>query len=418
MEATLYEGFGFLREKRRLKISEGISEISIQDMPSTVYEDTILVSIDGVEVCEMSFKHDTVSKYALLEKYINKAINAYSDLGATAQPVSGTLLRVEGNELIIQTNEGIQIIDARNISLPELPEGMSLRPEVNVQAKAKKGGERNAEISYLTGGFEWNADYVMLVNGEDARIVGNATIKNSCGKDLECDSLTLVAGDIRRVAAHHPRMFREIGETMEKASRGGAAMDNFTMGDVGDFHKYTLNRPLSVKSSEKKRISFLDSETETEKKYIFDQNTYGNKIEVVYNLENSEEKGLGKPLPRGIVRIYSEEEGAFLGEDNINHVPKDEEFKVRAGKAFDLVAEKEQKQTLAAQHMNEMEYTVTLRNRKNEDVEIDVYEHLWGNWQVLGESSPHTTDKGALKWTIPVEANSEKTLRYNVRSIY
>ena len=66
----------------------------------------------------------------------------------------------------------------------------------------------------------------------------------------------------------------------------------------------------------------------------------GNKIQI----SNKKTNKLGMALPKGTVRVFKEDSAdgslEFLGEDSIDHTPKDENVTLGTGNAFDISADK------------------------------------------------------------------------------
>jgi hypothetical protein len=143
-------------------------------------------------------------------------------------------------------------------------------------------------------------------------------------------------------------------------------------------------------------------------------------VGVFFDLENSEANGLGRPLPAGMVRLYrADSEGAqqFVGEDRIDHTPRGEKLSLRAGDAFDVVADRKQTdfRTLG-DCLSESAWEIALRNHKDEPVEVEVVEHAGGDWELVRQShKAEKVDAQTFRFKVPVPARGAATVNYRVR---
>jgi len=155
------------------------------------------------------------------------------------------------------------------------------------------------------------------------------------------------------------------------------------------------------------------------------RNAYGmpisnQKVAVYLELKNSKDNRLGIPLPKGKVRVYKADASGsqqFIGEDWIDHTPKDERVKIKMGNAFDVVGERIQKDfRKLGGSLYEVEWEISLRNHKQEDQTVTVIEPVPGDWQVL--HSTHVFEKveaHTLRYRIPVPKEGAAKLTYRVR---
>ncbi|MFH1126732.1 MAG: DUF4139 domain-containing protein [archaeon] len=332
-----------------------------------------------------------------------------------------------GDQVILKSPEGkILILNADEVELPALPKGLITQPTLKWLVNSAATGNHSIELSYMTGGMNWNANYVAVVDKDDKKtdLTGWVTINNNAGTTFENARLKLVAGDINRVQQAAPAPRYDYAVSNEKA--GGA---QFAEEQLFEYHMYTLQRPTTLMNNQQKQVTLFNApDVSVIKEFVYDparqyywQSSDSTKVNVMLNLKNSEANGIGIPLPKGIVRVYkkdSEGKLQFIGEDSIDHTPKDEEIRLYLGNAFDLVGEKKQtKYTQISDRVSETSYEVKLRNHKDEDVSINVIEHPYGDWEITTESDisvkKSTTE---LQWTIKVPKNAEKTLTYTIRT--
>ena len=203
-----------------------------------------------------------------------------------------------------------------------------------------------------------------------------------------------------------------------------------------DYHLYTLERKTSVNNNETKQVSMLGaSGFAVRKRYVVDGQAYYYRnpvspgsplkdvVKVFYQFKNEQSAGLGMPMPSGVVRVYqADSQGGtqFVGEDRIDHTPKDETINLKIGNAFDVVAERKQVDfEKIASNVYEMEYEVVLRNHKATAVTVEVNEPIGGTWRIIRSSHEATkTDAWAAQFNVPVAADGAATLKYRVRVTY
>ena len=313
---------------------------------------------------------------------------------------------------------------------PEMPDNLFAEPTLMWRLDAV-GGEQRVEVSYLTNSLDWKSDYVLVLNEDDdeGALTGWVTLTNQSGTSFENARLQLVAGDVQRVSGHtRPDMYRD--RMMEMAM--AAEADGFTEDAFFEYHLYTLGRPTDLMNNEQKQVTLLEADgLGVDKQLIFQgashyyrgqygQVTSNQKVGVFLDFENRESNGLGMPLPRGTVRVYKRDHtGAqqFIGEDLIDHTPRDETLRIRMGEAFDVLGDRRQMDyTVVSNCVSESTWRVDLRNHKDQDVDVLLVEPVGGDWEIL--SSTHSWEKTDA-WTFmlrpKVEARGETVVEYRVR---
>jgi hypothetical protein len=283
----------------------------------------------------------------------------------------------------------------------------------------------------MTSGMSWNADYI-LVAGEGkskSGLSGWVTLNNRSGAEYENAKLKLVAGNVNHARNEVAAAGMDFSsESSLKAMRAPA----FEQSELFEYYMYDLQRPATIKNNQTKQISLMEAHgLAIAKEYTTTASRWMNRSEAgkpdkqpVYaflTFKNTKENKLGNPLPAGVIRIYTEDAGGrqqFIGEDRINHTPKDEEIRLKAGEAFDIIAERSQanyKQITSRQ--SEAEWNVTLRNRKNEDVVVRVIEQASGAWEVRESSHKYSkVDASTLRFDVPVKKGEEVTVKYKIRT--
>ncbi len=434
LEVTVYNSnLGVVKEYRDTFLNKGLNDVLYKGVASSIDTTSVkLKSINGViDVWEQNYQYDLVNMNKILEKYIDKEITAYQVYGDKKELVQGTLLSFTGSQLILMDADGkIQTLYSNNLVLPELPEGLITKPTLQWLIESEKSMNHTLELSYMTSGMTWRADYVLVTNDDDTLLDLNGwvTVTNNAGTTFKDASLKLVAGDVNRVTQWRGGAADLAYEAMAPIS----GKSQFVEEGLFEYHMYDLQRKTTLKNNEQKQISLLESSgIDVEKEYIYDDIQswwwYGSaysssgekKIDVYLNFMNSEENNLGIPLPAGIMRVFkedSEDKLQFVGEDYIDHTPKDEELHILMGQAFDIVGERRQMDYNLLSQWHEYTWEVELRNHKDEDIVVTVIERTGGDWHIVEENVEHLKySNNIIKWYVPVKANSDSILSYTIR---
>ncbi len=431
VDVTVYNSnLGVIKEVRTEQLDAGHNIVYFRGVASRIDPTSVHfkdLTHPASTVLEQNYEYDLVNKDKLFEKYIDKEITIRINNGDNKETKTGTLLSHSGNQVILKDSQGkILILNADEVELPALPKGLITRPTLKWLVNSAATGNHSIELSYMTGGMNWNANYVAVVDNKDENVdlTGWVTVTNNAGTTFENARLKLVAGDVHRVQSAIPAPRMDYALSEEKAGGG-----QFQEEQLFEYHMYTLQRPTTLQNNQQKQVTLFNApDVSVVKEFVFDpqrryywQSSDSTKINVMLNLENSEENGIGLPMPKGIVRVYkkdSEGKLQFIGEDSIDHTPKDEEIRLYLGNAFDLVGEKKQtKYTKISDRVSETSYEVELRNHKDEDVYINVVEHPYGDWEVTATSDSFdkkSTNK--IQWTLKVPADGSKTLTYTIRT--
>jgi hypothetical protein len=432
---TVYnQNFGLVREVRALDLGRGPIALEYGDVASGIQAETVHVlplGRGGLRVLEQNYQYDLLNPQKLLEKYVGRTVTVYRTNPQTGveEPVTAEVLSVNGGP-ILKIGDEITFNYPGRFGFPELPENLIPEPTLLWRLDSP-GGRQRVEVSYLTGGLNWKSDYVMVLNEDDdeGALTGWVTLTNQSGTAFENARLQLVAGDVRRVSGGRPDVYRErmMNDAVMAAEAGGFTEDAFF-----EYHLYTLGRPTDLMNNEQKQVTLLESDGfGVVKRLVFPgathwyrgqygQVTSNQKVSVFLDFENSEKNGLGMPLPKGTVRVYKRDRSGaqqFIGEDLIDHTPRDEELRIKLGEAFDVVGDRRQMDyTVVSSCVSESTWRVDLRNHKDEDVEVTLVEPVGGDWEIL--SSTHRFEK-VDAWTFTmtprVEAGGETRVEYRVR---
>jgi hypothetical protein len=429
---TIYNGnLGLVKDVRETRLSVGTADVQFQDVAALIDPTSVhLKSLSdpaGLKILEQNYEYDLLSSQKLMEKYVGKRVRLYQADGTYND---ATLLSTNGP--VFEINGQIHLGHYGRLVLPALPENLVSKPTLVWLLRNQTAAAQKIEASYLTGGITWKADYVMVVNAGDTRsdLTGWVTIDNKSGATYGNAALKLVAGDINR--AQSPRSPARAMELASKAASLDEARRDFKAEGLFEYHLYTLDGRTTIKDNQTKQLSLMTAGDVPIKKHLiyygaqdYHRTSYGmpmsnQKVSVLLELKNSKDHRLGMPLPKGKIRVYkSDASGSsqFVGEDWIDHTPKDESVKIKLGEAFDVVGERVQKEwRKIAGNTWEVEWEITLRNHKTAEQTITVIEPVPGDWQVLHATHKHEKPEAhTLKFEIPVPKEGAAKLTYRVR---
>ena len=424
---TIYnQDLALVKDTRDISFVSGRNEIKFSEVaekidPTSVHFQ-VLSAPEKIYLLEQNYQYDLVSSDKILEKYLDKNIQILTKDGKFYE---GVLLSYAPDNLTLREKENsIRIVNRAQVidlSFPKLPEGLITRPTLVWLLDSKLQGKQKTEVSYLTNGINWHAEYVAVADKDDKNLElsGWVSIDNRSGATYPDAKLKLIAGEVHRV---EERVVRPLYKG-EAEMALGMAPPTFEEKPFFEYHLYTLQFPSTVKDNEIKQISlFPNSSVKVNKIYVYDGAREPKKVKVNLEFLNSKAEGLGMPLPKGKIRVYKvdvDKSMEFVGEDQIDHTPKDEKVRVYVGDAFDIVGERTRTnfQKISDNVMEET-YQLKLRNHKEEKVEVTVVEHLYPytNWEILESNFKYEKkDASTIEFKIPLEKNQEQIVNYKVR---
>jgi hypothetical protein len=443
LAVTVYNSdIALVRDVRNLQIARGISDLRFMDIAATVNPATVhfrsLTEPSRVNVLEQNYEYDLLEPEKLLRKYVGREVTliraGQEGSARRDEEVKARLISYNNAPVWEIGGEIVTGMRADHIRFPELPGNLFSRPTLIWTLDNSGGGTRHrVEASYLAGKLSWNADYVLTIARDEKAgdLDGWVTVVNGSGTSFRNATLQLVAGDLNRVRQTLGRMQDALAERAMPAAAPVMSQEAFS-----DYHLYSVARKTTINNSETKQVSMLSATAfPVQKRYLVEGQAFyyhnaqhpgapiKDVVQVLYELKNEEKTGLGMPLPAGIVRVYqSDSKGGvqFVGEDRIDHTPKDETIKLKIGNAFDVVCERKQVdfQKIAA-NTYEVEYEISLRNHKTTPVSVEVNEPIGGTWRVLQSSHQWTkTSAWAAQFMVPVAADGQAALTYRVRVNY
>lgn len=420
---TIYQNnLGLVRDVREIDLQAGNQEIRFTDVASSIDPTSVhfksLTATEQIAILEQNYEYDLVNAEKILQKYIDQVVQLFTKEGKVFE---GKLLSTGTNVVLEKKDGGVQSVamtNIQNVDFPKLPAGLITRPTLVWYLSNEKAGNHTIETSYLTNGIGWHAEYVALVHKDETKLDMSAwvSINNQSGADYENAKLKLIAGDVHRIAPSPPR--RHVYE--ERAMAKAADAPQFEEKAFFEYHLYTLQRVATIKNNQIKQLSLFPTAMSSVKKiYEYEGARNEKKINVKLELVNSETNGLGLPIPAGKVRVYKSDEDqsqVFLGEDQIDHTPKDEKIRLYVGDAFDVVGERKQSNyKQISDRAREETWQIRLRNHKKEDIEVLIIERLWGDWEIREASHTYTKkDANTVELLIPLKKDTETVVTYTV----
>jgi hypothetical protein len=438
---TIYNGdMALVKDLRRVPLATGPGTLAFRDVSARMRPETAQlrsISAPGsVEVLEQNFDFDVLTPQKLLEKNVGRSVQVVRTNPATGQETTESAQVLAANQgVVLQMGQRIETGIPGRLVFADVPAQLRDRPTLVMTLDNQAKAPQALELSYLTAGLGWRADYVVELNPQDNALdmAGWVTLTNTSGATYRNARLQLVAGDVNRVQPEmleQPRPAPMVGMVAAKAMAPMAEESLF------EYHLYTLARPTTIAENQTKQVALLSAATvPVRKQLLLKGNDYyyqsqagelGQKMKVAVFVEfdNKESAHLGMPLPKGVMRVYKKDAAGnaqFIGEDRIDHTPKNETVRLKLGDAFDVTADKKQTDfkklsgTSKYNYVFESAYTLVLKNAKKEPVVVTVQEPVPGDWQLLSATHPMT--KGAANtavWNVSVPAEGSSTLSYRV----
>jgi hypothetical protein len=438
---TIYNGgYAVVRETLPIDLKSGVNQVSFAGATAQVEADSVILrDIAGkaeFQILEQSYRNDPVSQAMLLSLFEGKTLEfVRHENNKPDRIIVGKVVRsgfVPGGsfvEPIIEVDGKLQFSLPGEPVFPSLGTDNVLKPTLNWKLNSASSGKIDAEVAYLSRGFTWEASYNLVAEekGDSLDIVGWVTMNNHSGMIFADAKIKLMAGDVNRVQPEYPMAAR--GMAMDSLATNSAKV--VTEKSFDEFHLYTLGNPVTLRDKETKQVEFVRATgVKAERIYIYEGEGHyrrgvrsSGKVQVFREFKNSEANKLGLALPKGKVRFYSQDgdrQLEFVGENQIDHTPKNETIRVLVGNSFDLVGERVMKSNRedGSNRVATQSFEVKVRNRKKEAVEIRVVEHAnhGGEWTLTAQSQDHKkTDAQTFEFRVPLQPDEEKTVTYTIR---
>jgi len=433
--AIYNDSLALIKEVRRLDLERGENDIALRDVSAKMRPETAsLRALTGapLRLIEQNFDFDLLTPQKLLEKYVGQSVGVIRTNPATGAETRETaqVLATNGG-VVLKFADRIETGVPGRLTFDSIPANLRDRPTLVVKLESATAGRQTAELSYLSGGLSWKGDYVAELGAAETKmdLAGWVTLTNQSGTGYENAKLQLVAGDVNRVQEDFAV------RPMAKAMVAAAPMREMAREEVFDYHLYTLGQPTTIRDNQTKQVALLSAAAVPVKKeyllageawyYQSQVSDLGRKQKIAVFLEFENAGGeLGKPLPKGIVRVYKKDakgNAIFIGEDGIDHTAKNDKVRLKMGNAFDVTANRKQtgfKQVAGRPNpVYETSWRIEFNNAKEQAVTVKVVEPMPGDWEMVGESQRHTKgDAHSAVWQVQVPAGGKAVLEYSVRA--
>jgi hypothetical protein len=437
---TIYnQDLALVKDARKVTLDDGTNRVALRDVSARMRPETAQlrsVSHPGsFSLLEQNFDFDLLTPAKMLEKYVGRTVrvirtapNTGIETTETAQVLSAA------SGVVLKIGDRIETGVPGRIVYDSVPPNLRDRPTLVTELQSRRAGAQDMELSYLTGGLSWKADYVAELSADDSTLDLNGwvTLTNQSGTTYSNAKLQLVAGDVNRVRDE----MRLARKEMALAAPAAPAAEGMSQESLFEYHLYTLGRPTTLAENQTKQVALLNAASvPVTKQLLVSGNDYyyrssvgdiGQKLKagVYVEFSNRETSRLGVPLPKGVVRVYKRDSAGnaqFVGEDRIDHTPKNESVRLHLGDAFDVTADKKQtdfkrrEPTNKASYVFESAYEIVLKNAKSENAVVTVREPIPADWTMVSETHQHAkAAAGTAEWRINVPAGGSTTLKYRV----
>ncbi len=433
---TIYNGgYAMVREARPLALPQGVGEVVIPDLPRETRPETVLVRADGMTVLESSFLPGELTPHGLYGQYVGKTVTLVRVNPATgAQTQEPVELLAVNDGLMVRSNGRIERVQPdgtfTRVVLDSAPAGLAAVPTLALTVNSRTGGTKPVNLSYLTGGLGWQADYVGSY--DEARgllmLQGWATLRNDTNTDFRGSRVQLMAGNVNAEQRYDRPVMAMAKAQAAPVMAEAAGPDRESM---GDFQLYTLPQPVTLLRNQTRQVSLVAAQAvKAERSYRFElwgPQSYeqARNVDIRVAFKNAKANGLGEPLPAGTVRLYGQDRrgnSQFIGEDRVPHTPEGGDVELTLGRAFDVTVKPTQTDRKVLNRADgpplvEWAMSYELKNAKDQVVTVDLRQHgLSGEWQVLEESRKHERlDSDTIGWKVPVPAKGATTVTVKVR---
>ena len=429
LNVTIYNGNrALIKDTRSIQLENGLNTISFSGVSSQIIPESALLQGVGLKTQEQNFNFDLIDYNSLMEKSVGSQVDIEYIDPATGVVSNGTaeLLAFNGGSPVLKIDNKIETNYPGRIIFNKVPDNLRAKPTLTVDVFAQNAGIQNVNLSYLTEGLSWRADYVGELNSTEDKLNlnGLVTLTNNSNTDFKNAHLQLVAGDVNIVPinAIMPRK----AERYMLAS--ATVNDAISTEKFSDFYLYTLPQTTDILSKQTKQVALLSGQNVSLKKtYEFNNqfNMYADKLEnispeIFISFDNKKDNGLGVALPKGIIRLYKSDSSGnmlLIGEDRIQHTPNGETVRLKTGKAFDLTADmkRTQYQKLTGKNAFQATYQIILKNGSSNPANVEIMQDFGSSFRISNENIPHFSEtSNQVKWIVPVPANGMTTLTYEL----
>ena len=444
---TVYnQNYALVKDCREIELKKGLSTVKLTDVAATIDATSVrfvsLTDAKGTRVVEQNYEFDLVSADKILQKYIDRPIKIVTKDGKLYE---GKLMSFDARQIVLaQEGEGVSMVERgdniKNILFSKLPEGLLTRPTLVWLIESDRGGKQLVKVSYVARNVKWHTEYSLVID-KDEKLVdmsGWVTIDNKSGTGYKKARIKLLAGDTgndgRRGrlgwGAEYYKGLSALAPTTEVGAEKG---ERFS-----DYYLYRLEEPSTINNKQVKQIELLNATKVPVKKiYVYDGSqlswspfsrysnqrfgTENKKVNVLVEYENRKDRNMGFSLPAGKVRVYKRDDDGsleFIGEDKIDHTPRDEKVTLYIGDAFDIVGERKQTNWRKVGRTVIESFSIEVKNHKKEEVTVRILEKMCRSqeWRITDKSQDYRKlDSRAVEFPVTIAPNEKKVVTYTVQ---
>ena len=432
---TIYgDNRALVEDVRDIDFKAGRNTIVLPNVSSQINAASASFIADDIDIVEQNFDYDLLTPQKLMQKAVGKYVDIIRTNPGTGRETRerAKVLSVN-NGVVVQIGSRIEVL--RDDTLPtrvvfdKIPENLKAEPTLSVMVDSQKAGRRSANLTYLTRGISWRADYVLLFDEADSlmNLQGWATVTNNTQTTFKDVKTSLIAGHVGNQNRNRYNQYNRRYNQNGNVRRAGT--EQSPQERIGDSYLYPLPGRTTIASSQTKQIGFVDAAgVPAHKNYEYQayglntlKDPVSADIRIVFS--NSRAGGLGEALPKGTIRVYAKDKqgrAQFIGEDQITHIPGGSELALKIGEAFDVMV----KPTIVSTEKlsnyktdTTMKYAIT--NAQKKPVKVTIRQGLWKwrtEYKIMSEShKSRAPDAYSRVWTIDVPAEGEAELSFKVR---
>ncbi|MCB5286676.1 MAG: DUF4139 domain-containing protein [Candidatus Cloacimonetes bacterium] len=412
---TIYnDDLSLIRSSFNLELKKGRQKYNFDDISSRIMPSSVIVKGSGIRVAEQNYEYDLAGKHQIMAKYLDKDVIAVMK---DQSRLEGTLKFFDGSNLgIIESSTKRLLVIADSevqwIQLASLPTNFYTKPTLAWDLIVAKNGEHPMIISYLSGGFSWDVTYNAVWKDTKLELNSWVTINNRSGKAFEDVNLKLIAGEINQIRNKYMGRGGGYDEGIMMDSMAGAP--SFEEKAFHDFHMYTMDQKVSFANNQTKQLELYPTQVVTARP-VYEFNTFGSGVQSLIKFVNTKDQGLGKPLPKGVIKVYKADTDSnleFIGEDSIKHTSRNEEVSINTGKVFDLVASSQvRNQKTISQRSSQREIHVNIKNNSLERKSINVVHQLSGNARITSGQLRYAYDelKNTVTYNVSLDPGQDQS---------
>ncbi|MCI2428947.1 hypothetical protein LM595_05335 [Candidatus Acetothermia bacterium] len=404
-------GIAVVQETRLIHFDAGISQFVLYDIPVNLIPGSLYIQLSAGEVIEQEFRFTQPEQ--IITHFIGSEIEVLSFQGELYR---GTLLAAVHDRVILIDGAGMITIitmPVRITLLTGVP--VYLQPALYLTVNQEIAGQQRVSLFYLTRGMSWSADYIAILNETADRLSlqGWINLTNNSGRNFIDTCVKVLAGDINLIGLPRHELRAVVALNEDKVA------PHLVPEKAVAFYLYSLPRRIDLLDGRSIAVPFTSADrVPVEKIYLFDSAVQPG-VQIRFRFVNHADSGLGEPLPTGIFRLFQRRADGtvlLLGEDWIDHTPRNEQIEVSIGIAFDLIGERVHTQR---QQVNETlirdTFSITLRNHQEKAVTIEVIERIRGIWRIIDASLAYgKIDAHTIRFIVELAPGEEKEIFYTV----